>query len=85
VSERLKKAEAEWLSEKEGVEREHAQKLESLNTKHKTALRAAQDKAKSEGRNQLDQVKNELARARAEFEREKKKISQDHASQVGTL
>ena len=54
MQDKLKKAEAEWQTEKELIDREHSQKVEGINQKHKTALKLAQDKAKSEGRNQLD-------------------------------
>jgi|LauGreDrversion4_2_1035121.scaffolds.fasta_scaffold478644_2 hypothetical protein len=46
------------------------------------ALKNVQDKAKAEARNQVDSVKNELAKARADFERDKKKLILDHQCQL---
>jgi len=43
-------------------------------------LKSAQEKAKAETRNQVDQVKNEVAKMKAEMERERKKLAGDNQS-----
>ena len=50
--------------------------------KHKQALKNAVDKAKVDQRNQVDAVKNDLAKAKADSEREKKKLILENQTQV---
>ena len=45
-----------------------------MNTKHKEALRVQKEKARADTRNQVDNVKNDMARGKAEWEREKKRL-----------
>lgn len=40
------------------------------------------EKVRAEMRNQLDTVKNELAKAKAEWQRERKKIINDHEEAI---
>lgn len=48
-------------------------------------MKAAQDKAKAEMNNQVDVIKNDFARSKVDFDREKKKIHQEHDNQVSSL
>jgi len=46
--------------------------------KSKKSNEKAIEKVRAEMRNQLDTVRNELAKAKAEWQRERKKIMNDH-------
>lgn len=48
--------------------------MSQLGLKHKKEIKAAQEKLKAELMNKVDDVKNDLARAQAEWDRERKKL-----------
>lgn len=79
---KLKKVEADFMFDRDLLEREAKEKLDQLLAKHKQALKNAVDKAKVDQRNQVDAVKNDLAKAKADSEREKKKLILENLTQV---
>ena len=68
------------------METEYREKVEDLQTKLKREKERAIDKAvekiRSDLRNQLDTVKNELAKGKAEWAREKKRMQMEHETAV---
>ena len=52
--------------------------------KSKKSNEKAVEKVRAEMRNQLDTVRNELAKAKAEWQRERKKIMNDHEEALST-
>lgn len=48
-------------------------------------MKAACDKVRAEMRNQVDIVKNDMAKAKAEYEREKKKLLIDHENEIARV
>ena len=47
---------------------------DALVSKNKREIKTAQEKVRAELRNQIDAVKNDQARAKAEWERDRKKL-----------
>ena len=56
-----------------------------MSQKQKRDIKTAQEKVRAELRNQIDAVKNEMARAKAEWERERKKLILEHDSALANL
>ena len=71
---RLRRAQADHKLNVEGLELDHKEAISQLGLKHKKELKTAQEKLKAEQLNKVDDVKNDLARAQAEWDRERKKI-----------
>lgn len=55
-------------------EKEQKELIETMQNKHKQQMKQKEEKARAETRNQVDVVKNEMARLRVEYEREKKRL-----------
>ena len=53
---------------------EHKDAQDALVSKNKREIKTAQEKVRAELRNQIDAVKNDQARAKAEWERDRKKL-----------
>ena len=72
----------ELSTTREEIETEHREKLEDLSAKLKRekerAVEKAVEKVRSDLRNQLDGVKNDLAKGKAEWSREKKRTVMEH-------
>ena len=77
-AEKLKQSGDELNQTREELETEYREKVEDLQAKLKRekelAVEKAVEKVRADLRNQLDSVKNELAKAKAEWLREKKRI-----------
>jgi hypothetical protein len=63
AEERLKLREREWASERE-----------QAKERQRAANKTREERARAEARNMVDGVKNEMARARVEWERDRKKM-----------
>lgn len=88
--ERIKKAHTEKISRageelsttREELDTEYREKIEDLQAKLKRekdrSIEKAVEKVRADLRNQLDGVKNELAKGKAEWSREKKRMLMEH-------
>lgn len=70
------KRETDHATQLDLIEHSYKEKIENEKKERVKALAQQKDKLKAEQRNALDALKNEQARARAEFEREKKQMLQ---------
>ena len=61
------------------------EKISQLTQKHKKDIKTAQEKLRAEMKNQVDAAKNDMARAKCDWDREKKKLIQEHESQMNQL
>ena len=61
------------------------EKISQLTQKHKKDIKTAQEKLRAEGKNSLDAAKNDMARAKVDWDREKKKLIQEHEDQMNQL
>ena len=66
-------------------EQEHKDALDALVQKGRRDVKTAQEKVRADMKNQIDAVKNELASSKAVWEREKKKIMQEHDNNMNSL
>lgn len=85
-TDKLKHTSEELNQTREDLETEFREKLEDVQGKLKREKERAVDKAvekvRADLRNQLDSVKNDLAKAKAEWAREKKRLVMEHENQV---
>jgi hypothetical protein len=76
----------EMTQSREELESEYKEKHEDQSKTHKKdkerAIDKAVEKVRSDLRNQIDSVKNELAKAKADWQRERKKLVQEHETSV---
>ena len=81
-NDKLKHTSEELNQTREDLETEFREKLEDVQGKLKREKERAVDKAvekvRADLRNQLDSVKNDLAKAKAEWAREKKRLVMEH-------
>ena len=70
------------------LETEFREKQDDLASKNKRekekAIEKAVEKVRADLRNQLDGVKNDLAKAKAEWAREKKRLQTEHESTINS-
>ena len=73
---------------REELEAEFREKQEDLVNKNKRekdkAVEKAVEKVRADLRNQLDNVKNEFAKAKADWARDRKRLVADHESTLGS-
>ena len=85
-ADKLKSTSDELNQTREDLDTEYREKVDDLQAKLKRekdrAIDKAVEKIRSELRNQLDTVKNEMAKAKADWAREKKRLVMDHDSSV---
>lgn len=83
---KLKQTSEEMNQSREEIETEYREKVEDLQAKLKRekdrAVEKAVEKIRSDLRNQLDTVKNDLAKAKAEWARDKKRLVMDHENAI---
>ena len=76
----------EMTQSREELESEYKEKHEDQSKTHKKdkerAIDKAVEKVRSDLRNQIDSVKNELAKAKADWQRERKKLVQEHETSI---
>jgi hypothetical protein len=73
---------SETQKEKEMLEISLKQKMEAEKQKGKKDLKSAQEKARVDTLNATEGLKNELAKAKVEWERERKKICSDSEDEL---
>ena len=83
--EKIKKLMEEQLLGTETKDLDAKDKISQLTQKHKKDVKAAQEKIRAEMNNALDAVKNDMARAKCDWDREKKKLIQEQEDQMSQL
>ena len=82
---KIKKISEEHQAEIERNDFDTKEKISQLTQKHKKDVKTAQEKLRAEMNNALDAVKNDMARAKCDWDREKKKLIQEHEDQMNQL
>jgi len=82
---KIKKINTEQQEDTDRKDFDTKEKIGQLTQKHKKDIKAAQEKLRAEMKNQVDAVKNDMARAKCDWDREKKKLIQEHENQMNQL
>lgn len=83
--EKIKKINEEQRADIDHKDFDSKEKISQLTQKHKKDIKTAQEKLRAEMNNSLDAVKNDTARAKCDWDREKKKLIQEHENQMNQL